>query len=336
MRKFLCESGSAGRAAFLAAIFCWAGTTARAQVIYRATFDSADIVNGAPATGFTPYNSPSTGVDNLDGQNNWASTDPYTATTANGGTQVNGGADYVGNFGNFFGDTTGTSNFAGAIGGNQRNTSPTTAAPDVVPASTSNGVISLYHPLTNISATTSSLTLDVDLVLTSPVSFTSRDSFSFTLGSATTSLITLNFTPSTTVAGQPASDNVTTTVGTATNVATGTALVLSSQYHLHLVLTSGATGTFSARFTDPSNGNSNGTFNGSLSTASITLASVARFSAGWTLASSSITNGGYTGAGDNTLAFDNLVIVPEPSTCALVALGLFGLLGARHWQRRQA
>lgn len=344
MKKFYCGSGSAGRVALFAAVFSVAGTAAQAQqvtqsqVIYQATFDSADIVSGAPATGFTPYSSPNTGVDHLDGQNNWGSSDPYsTSTTGNGGLQVNGGSDYVGNFGNFFGDTTGTSNFAAAIGGNQRNTAPTTALPDVVPSAASGGVVSLYHPLA-VPAGAGFLTLDADLVLTSPVAFTSRDSFSFSLTNAanTASLITLNFTPAPPATGQPAADNVTTTVGTATNVTTGTALVLSSQYHLHLVVTSGAGAGYSVTFTDPASGGTLGTFSGSLGTSSITLANVANFSAGWTLANTTQSNGGYTGAGDNTLAFDNLFVAPEPSTYALMTLGLFGLFATCRSRRRQA
>ena len=324
-------------------MFSAAGAAAQAQqvtqsqVIYQATFDSPDIVSGAPATGFTPYSSPNTGVDHLDGQNNWGSSDPYTATTSNGGLQVNGGSDYVGNFGTFFGDTTGTSNFAAAIGGNQRNATPSANFPDVVPSTASGGTVSLYHPIA-VPAGAGFLSLDVDLVLTSPVTFTSRDSFSFSLTNAarTASLITLNFTPAPAVMGQPAADNVTTTVGTATNVTTGTALVLSSQYHLHLVVTSGAGASYSAKFTDPASGGTLGTFSGSLGTSALTLAGVSNFAAGWTLASAAQSNGGYTGAGDNTLAFDNLFVAPEPSTYVMMTLGLFGLFATYRSRRRQA
>ncbi len=343
MEKSLRNSGQAAFAALLAAFLCTAGTAARAQVIYGANFDSADIVNGAPAAGFTPYSSPATGVDHLDGQNNWSSTDPYTGTTANGGTQVNGGADYVGTLQGFFGDTGTNSNgnFVGGIGGNQRNAAPTTSLPDVVPTTTS---VSLSHPIT-VAAAASSLTLNVDFVLSSAVTFTERDSFSFSLQNAagTASLIALNFVPTSNVTNPNGTtsqvDNVTTTVGTNTNVTTGSAVVLSSQYHLRLVVTSGANASYTATLTGTgANGSvTTGSFSSSLSNASITLANVARFTAGWTLAAgATATNGGYTSAGDNTLYFDNVSVVPEPSTYALVALGLFGLLGARRWQHRQA
>ncbi len=312
-----------------AAVFCVAATAAHAQtVLYSTNFDSTDTFNGAPAAGFTPYDSSSTVIDNLAGQNGWGTTDP---TGALGNPQVDGGTNYVGNFGTFFGST-----FAGAIGGNQRSTAANASAatPDVVPSTGSLGLVSLYHA---IPTSATSIVMSVGFVVTGPTSFTNKDTFAFSLRNAagTMSLISINFVPTADVAGTPSQDNVTVTAGSTTGKATGSGVILNSQYILRLTVNSNL--NYSATLSDSAS-NLVGAFDGTITGAGLTLRDVGRFSADLSLADKTTNSGGgLTGAGDNALAFDNLVItIPEPSTNAMLALGLVGLAGSLRLRRQRA
>ncbi len=306
------------------------------STVFSASTSNPDIFNNAPLAGFSPYTSSATApVVNLAGQNGWATTDPVGAT---GGTQVNGGTNFVGvlgsGSGNFFGGQ-----FGGAVGGVERNPTPTTGSPDVVPSTGSLGLVSLYHALPTIGT---QLVMQVDFAVTSSTGFTPnlpRDTFAFSLRSAdgTKSLISINFTPTADVAGTPSQDNVTVTAG-GTTTSTGTAVVLNSQYRLRLTINPGSSPQFTATIMDPASGASAGSFGGSIAGGAITLQNVARFSADWTLTNNTTNaNGGLTAAGDNSLLFDNLVIaVPEPSTDAALVLGLVGLAGLMRSRRLRA
>ncbi len=323
---------------FSAAVFCVTAAAVHAQGVYYSTTFSTnantpDTYNNAPLSGFAPYtSSPTAPVVNLAGQNGWATSDPVGAT---GGTQVNGGTNYVGVLGaggnNFF-----AGQFGGAVGGIERNPTPTTSAPDVVPSTTSAGLVSLYHALPTIGT---QLVMNLDFAVTgSSASFPNTDSFAFSLRSAdgTKSLISINFVPPTTSGtGQ---DNITVTAGGATTgTTTGSGVVFNAQYHLKLTINPGASPQFGVTITDSANALA-GSFSGSIAGGPITLQDVARFSADWSLADKATNaNGGLTGAGDNSLLFDNLTIaVPEPATDAMLALGLLGLVALARSRRQRA
>ena len=313
--------------ALSAAALCVAVTAARAQTVttYGTGFDGTDTVNGT-ATAAT-YNSPATPTDPLDGQNNWGTNDPTQTGTYGTSTQLIGRSDFVGGTGFFTGQT-------GALGGIYRTTSPTGAAPDVVPSTASGGIVTLYHAV-SVGAGAPFVALNTDFAVTAPGAngFATHDTFSFSLQSTTfASLININFQPST--SNPTGQDEISYTVGGITTT-TGNLITLNGSYHLALTVTA-ATKTFTATISQSGGGTST-SFSGSLATASIAPSAVGEVVALWNLANKTATSGAYQSAGDNSLIFDNLAVtVPEPSTYAMMALGLVGLAGVLRLRRQQA
>ena len=302
--------------AFLAALCAGAvSTDAQTLTAYSTGFDGTDYVNGAPVS--ATYNSPiTTPTDPLSGQNGWTSNDQMQ--TGTGSTQLVGQSDFVGSTGTFSGQN-------GALGGIYRTSSPTTSAPDVVPSTNSGGIISLSSTPFTVGAGASMLTFDTDFVVTaSSTSFPTLDTFGFSLRSASgVSLITVNFNPATVPADQ-GTDFLTTTVGANTiTPASQTGITLGSTYHLTLTVTP-STNTFLVTLA----GSNSVSFSGSMSGESISVGQVTELTALWNLTNKNATGTAYDGAGDNYLAFDNIAVtVPEPSTDAMISLGLVGLMG---------
>ena len=200
-------------------------------------------------------------------------------------------------------------------------------------------------------ATGYSLTVDFDVSASTSVA-PGHDSFAFTLRNTTnaavvgTPLVSIGFVVPTTTS-PTTTDAVNYTVGTGAAVSTGQGITINSgggpgRYRLTLTVTAGTTPTFTASLLPvDANNNPAGSVVNLTTTGPVALtsgANVNQFSADWSLADkTTIANGGYTGAGTNALEFDNLAItVPEPSTYAMMALGLLGMTGVWRRHRRQA
>ena len=323
------------RLALGAATLCAVATAAHAQTItaYSTGFDGTDVTNGT-ATAAT-YNSPNTPTDPLDGQNGWTTNDGTQTGTYGTSTQLVGRSDFVGITSPAF--FTGQ---VGVLGGIYRTTTAnaTGAAPDVVPSTATGGNITLSHGVT-VGPGASFLALNVDFAVTAPnganagASFNvNRDAFSFSLQNAAgASLITFSFVPSST---PTTFDDTNLTIGT-TTATPGNQISLNGMYHLAFNVNT-ATNQYSATISSAASG-ATANFGGDLSGASITAGAVTQFVASWKLGdTTTISNGGYQNASDDNLVFDNLAVtVPEPSTYALLAVGVASLAGLL-LRRRQA
>lgn len=310
------------------AVLCVAASAARAQTTtaYSTGFDGTDTINGnaTPTTYASPDFSAATPTAPLAGQNGWTSNDGTTGTvSATNPNQFNGGTTYVGTLsstaGSFFNGTQ-----AGAIGGLYGPASGQT--PYAVPSTASGGIINLLHGVT-IPSTTTQVVFNIDFAIIEANAL-AKDTFSFTLGSA----LTITFTPSATTN----QFNITATGSTPGGGNNADAVVFNSQYHLKITLNPGATPTYAAVLTAGLGGG--GTPSGITGTLATSLSSINQFVVGWNLADKTTNaDGGLTGAGDNFIAFDNLSIaVPEPSTYAVMAVGLVGLAGVWRSRRQRA
>lgn len=167
--------------------------------------------------------------------------------------------------------------------------------------------------------------------------YTNADSFSFTLRSAATptslgaSLLSVTFSPATNPITNPQTDLISYSINGGTPVSTTDGVSTNSIFHLQLTLTGGATPGFVAVITD-----SNGPKSFGANLTGVDPTTINQFSTDWNVADKTVTNGGYTGAGDNTLVFDNITVVPEPSTYAMMALGSVGLAGMLRLRRKRA
>lgn len=328
-------------AAFLpVAALTLAGFTARAQNYYTTNF--SDLESGTSTAGYAPTayanggsNSP---TDPIAGQNGWASNDgAVTSGTRGTSTQLVGDSNYVGPFGQYFGGT-----YSAVLGGAYRIASASAGSPDVVPSAINapQGIVSLYHPVSFNPA--APFAFNVDFVITQPgatrQNFLARDAFAFTLGNASTNLLTINFSQS--VDLPTTQDTLTLTTGAdnlgqnGITTATNKGIVLNGQYHLTVAVTNPLTGAFT--LTLVGGGNS---FSTSGTAGPFTAATFTQAGALWNLQNKTATNGAYQGAGDNVLAFDNFTLaVPEPSTYALltVAVVAVGWAWTARLRRKQA
>lgn len=309
----------------LLAAACCVATAAHAQtskVYYSTGFDGPEVTNGTPGTfNYNTGGTPS-GTQPLAGQNNWASNDSAAGVeNTSAPYQTNGGTSYVGVVNaSAFGGTN-----AAALGGQFRNPGSTdNTAPDVVPSSATGGLVNLFHPV-SLTPAAPTVVVNVDFIVTAST-LGGHDNFAFSLrtgGTATTlgsDLLSINFVLPTTPSQQATQDNIGYTTGAGVLRTTGSAITLNAQYHLQVTLTTGASPTFLAVI---AGGGNSFNFGGALTA---DPANINQVSADWAVASGTITNGGYTGAGNNSLGFDNLTVaVPEPSTYAMMALGLAGL-----------
>ncbi len=265
------------------------------------------------------YLSPTTTpTDPLDGQNGWGTNDATQTGTPGTSTQLVGRS-------NFVGALTPTAYFTaqnGVLGGVYRTTAGSGPAPDVVPSTTTGGLISLFHAVT-IPTTATFVALDVDFAVTTPNAFTNRDTFGFSLSNAAgVSLVSFNFAPSTTPTTR---DNISFTTN-GTNFTASNQIILNGNYHLALNINT-TTGSMVATI-------NNATFAGTVTGAR----GITQVAATWSVGDrTTVANGGYQNADDNYLVFDNLAVsVPEPSTYAMMALGVAGMVGALRLRRNQA
>ena len=324
--------------AICAVVFCAASAVGRAQTItsYGTAFDGTDTVNGAAAA--APYSTTqdAAGTQVLDGQNGWTTNDTPRTGTVGTSTQLVGRSDFVGATDSLLiiGTTTTNSTNQGVVGGVYRTPagSATGAAPDVVPSTASGGVINLAHAVT-IPSTATTIGLSVDFSVTKYTNFAHNDTFSLALQSAAgVPLISFDFSASTSAPN--VKDEISTTVGT-TTTGTGSQITLNATYRLTLTVNVKAD-TYTATIVD-SQGVTPLNFSGSLAASSVLPTGVGEFSALWNLADKTTGNGGYQNAGDGYIVFDNLAVtVPEPSTYAMMTVGLGGLVGVLRLRQRQA
>lgn len=285
-------------AALLGSALLLAAGGASAQTVFSANFD----------TGYAPANSLST-------QNGWTTNDLDTGSTYtyNNGTRTgtigqSDDVDFINNFG------TSTSDYSATLGGN--------FAPGIV---SGRQAVTLSHAI-NLGTTTRA-TFNLDFGVTqSSGTFSSRDTFGFALrGAGGGDLISINFTPATSTT---AFDNVGYTAAGSTNITNS--FLLNTRFHLTVSVNVTAQ-TFTAALTG-NDMNGNPTTTTIATNAPYTGGSISDLAATWTLASGTNTPGSqagttaYTNPGSNFLVFDNIAVaVPEPSTYALLGLGVLGL-----------
>ena len=207
------------------------------------------------------------------------------------------------------------------------------------------------HP-TNLSPT-SNVSFNTDYVVTPPATNANgaatdaHDGFGWTFqNNAGGNLFAIVFsTPSN---GSTAADNTTYRIGNGVAATAVSSFTLGSRYHLTVnvsVNAAGNGGTFSA-FYIPQNltGGNNGTavtiansiaYTGTIADIAATwnLTNSTTVNANGTQAAGSTNNVAYTAGGSNVMLFDNLSIVPEPSTYVLLGLGVVAL-GATLRSRR--
>lgn len=329
---------------FLAALLpavalTFAGFSAQAQNYYTTNFSNVE--TGTSTTGYTPAayanGGATSATDPIVGQNGWASNDgTLTAGTRGTSLQLVGNSNFVGPYGQYFGST-----FSAVLGGAYRTPAPSAGSPDVVPSATNAaaGIVSLYHPVSYTPGAAFSLNVDFVITLPGIAGFTARDAFAFTLGNATTNLLTINFTQATTIGDPATQDTLTLTTG-ANNLGQGgvttqtnNGIVLNGQYHLTLTVTNPLTGAFTLTLAGAGNSITTTGTAGPFTAATFTQAGVL-----WNLQNKTATNGAYQGAGDNVLAFDNFTLaIPEPSTyAAVLAAGAACLAWSMRLRRKQA
>lgn len=301
------------RAALSAVALCVAATAAHAQTItgYATNFDGAETNNGVNST-TTYVATPNATTSPLSGQNGWGSNDATQTGTQGTSTQLVGKSDFLLTSGFFTGNN-------GLLGGVYRTTAPTAASPDVVPSTASGGVVSLFHTVSGGGNT--SLALNVDFSVVNSANFAAHDTFGFSLRSTAGTLVTINFAPSTT---NTTADTVTGTSG-GTTVASTSGVTFNSTYHLALSVNL-ASKTYLATISTVGGTASSFSLTGSTANAAITGTAVTQFATLWNLQDKTATGTAYNAAGDGYIIFDNLsVTVPEPSTYAMLALGVVGL-----------
>ena len=191
------------------------------------------------------------------------------------------------------------------------------------------GTVQLFHAA-NVQGA-ASFTVNSDAFLTSSQvtgAFTAADTFGYSfLNASGVSLFGVNFVPLTTptaLAPNGATDSIFYTVNGVRSTVQSGVLALNGYFHISVAVVGGATPTLS--FTVTESGAAVATVTGVALTAA-DATTVANVGTTWTLSNQTAdANGGYEGAGSNTLYFKNLaVVVPEPSTYAMLGLGALGL-----------
>ena len=296
-----------------------AGDTAHGQVLYGTTFDG---------TTTSPYNdsNPYTQGSDLVTQGGWTgnddpSTQEGTSTTYHGGLN----SVVAGSFGP--GNPPTASGNAGNLDG------------EIIPADPNSGGFTNYpgqtkvfvaHPFTlTQAALTNGYALNTDFNVSAPLTTTVASGYGFAfLNASNANVVSVNFVKDTTSSGQ---DDVEYQVGTGSLVNTGNgAIKLGANTHLTLSVNV-AKNTFNIVIGGVSLFQNPVSLGAANSGASVTQAAALQFIAGTATADG---NGGYMGAGDDQINFDNFSItVPEPSTYLMMGLGLLGLVGLMKFRR---
>ncbi len=234
----------------------------------------------------------------LSGNDGWDTNDPYNATDGKGQ------ADYVGQLNGYTPANNLNDELAG-LGGFQRNAATNL---DISP---DRGLVYLYHPINATGAP--AVNFDVDLAITTSSStFPNADTFGWTFQTATGNLFSVDFVPIKDSNGN-AAEAVEYAVGTGALTNTGLQISPNTTSLYHLNVGVNVTGkSFGFTLT----GSNTVSFN------NISLANVASdfnvtdVAATWTLANAA-------SAGSNELIFDNYAVtVPEPSTWAMLGVGV--------------
>ena len=294
----------------------------------------------------------STTFDNLDGgnslsdQDGWLTNDEYTGATYNTSTNASqareiGQAETVTVVDGF--SSSATDQLA-VIGGLVN--APGGALPG-------HSTVYVYHPV-NLGPSPANIVFSTDFLITPLGTLRpTHDSFGFTFQSANgaTNLFSIDFVPAT------VNPDTNDAIGYSVNgvqVTTSFANTFSINARYHLVVSANLTaggGNFSA-YIVPENGT--GGENGARVTVASNVAftgTIAELAATWSLANKTSTapatgtnpadvpatgntnTTAYTGGGQNSLFIDNLSIVPEPSTYALLGVGAVGLAAAMRRRR---
>lgn len=299
-------------------------TVASAQTVYTETFPAST----GPGVPYVPG-------ETLSDQGGWTTNDEGT-----GGTYT-----YSGNTGGFIGQSDGvnvipnvstsSTDEVGFLGG--------AYGKAVAPGRSD---VTLTHTLP--ASTAQTVNFSTDFLVTGPTTTNANHDtfgFAFTGGATNSTLFSVNFSLQTTTSGttttvNPDSDNITYTAG-GTTTTTPYAISLLTQRYKLTVNVNVTVGTFSAFYqAEDQNGALTGAQATLVSGATYALAgtgNVTGYGALWSLTSTSTTgannpmtagtnNTAYINAGTNALYFDNvLVSVPEPSTYAMLGVGVLGL-----------
>lgn len=274
--------------------------------------------------------------DALSDNINWGTNDRYTGgryTYNVNQTGVIGQSDFVGYQANL---SLTASDYVGFLGGGfGQQIAPGVAA--------TTGPVTVSRALPTASAT--NVVFSTDYQVTNPNgAFPSHDSFAFALTGASGNLISINFVPNST--NSTSIDNITYTnaAGVASAPVAGMNLGSLTRYRLTVSVNVTA-GTFGATY--QAENITTGALTGVVGTLAPTgtaygTGAITGLAVTWTLADkttgvlasnlglganqSGTNNFAHTNAGINALYFDNiLVTVPEPSTYAMVVLGVIGL-----------
>ena len=281
----------------------------------------------------------------LSDQNGWATNDTFTGATysANGNTADVGQSDGVNVVS---GASLSNGDRLGILGGVYN---PTVAVPG-------NNAVTLSHGFNLGTSPTASINLDF-IVTQSVAPNGNHDAFGFTLrNTAGGALFSIDFSRlvNTNDPRYTTFDNIGYTSGSTTPVVSAYAFQLGLRYHLTVTLNGRGTNnqTFSASFYNQDN--STGAQNGGVFSIANNVAytgTVGNLAASWNLFSNNTAaangtatgfnsqgtnNTAYISPGSNALFFDNIVVaVPEPSTYALLGLGVAGLVVGLRTRRAQ-
>ena len=292
------------------------GATAHGQVLYGTTFDG---------TTTSPYNDASSYAQGNDlvNQGNWTGNDDPSLQEGPP-TTYHGGLNSV-VAGSFGANATASGN-AGNLEGEIIPADPNSGGYTDYPGQTS---VFVAHPLVlSPAANAAGYALNTDFNISAPLTTSVASGYGFGfLNASNANVVSVLFIrdPS-----DSTKDNVEYRIGTGAIVNPGNAAVtIGKNYHLTLSVNV-ANNTFSIAA-----GGLTVVPSTSLGTAgagsSVTQVGALQFITGTATPDG---NGGYMGAGDDQITFDNFTVtVPEPSTYAIMGLGLFGLFGLTKFRR---
>lgn len=299
-----------------AAFMLIAGSAAHGQTLYGTNFDG-------PAT-TAPYNDTGTYVPDimdLVGQNGWFGNDDPSVqtspTTYKGGLNSVVNPDGIGAAGNNGGQLQGQVSF-------------TSLGPPPVTSTVYPGQASVYVAHGFALPGSANYTFDTDFAITtSSNTFASGYGFGF-LNSSSANVLSVDFVqnPNNTLQDLVEYKVGTGTLQTIPSGMTLAAIDLNQQEHLNISVNVSA-GTFSITI-----GGNPLLSNASLAGADPTTSSEIAAEQFVTGSQTPDGNGDYTNSGADSLTFDNFIVaVPEPSTYAMIGLGVVAMVGIMRFRR---
>ena len=259
--------------------------------------------------------------DSLSGQQNWDTNDPFTGNTVLTSTNGNDDGSYIGQ----------TDAVVGTVPPGANNNDLYAANGGIYQGSFVPGhsTVNVFHAANTEGANSFTLNSDAFLSASFGTQFTNTDSFgySFLNAAGNTTLFSVDFVPSAVSPGT-APDQIEYTINGVQHLTTGL-LYLGGYFHLTANVDV-QHNTFG--FTVTETGLPMTDVNAGATQAAVTLTGVNAANVGnagtyWSLTDKTAdTSGGYDNGGDNALYFKTFTVtVPEPSTYAMLGLGVLGL-----------